>query len=255
MASTPFEYLKKSVKPRKNRAKGRLFSSIYTNYLIVLKNSNEVFYNLGILLSVPMLVYLLNAMFMSMDVSKNGVYMIIAVNILIVLIVLLNSNCTLASLFSRDGQSRYLIKTIPANYALPILTKMIPNMSFAILSIVATFFVMKDTIALDFSDVVLLTFSILFIYVAHALYSAELDLMNPKHQLYQSVGSSVSNPNEMKSTTTAFFIPFLVAAAILFLLFEEKGYVFVKLIAVSAAVLAYRIWMFFSTLRLYYKEK
>jgi uncharacterized membrane protein len=59
----------------------------------------------------------------------------------------------------------------------------------------------------------------------------------------------------MKSTTSAFLIPFLVAAAILFLLFEEKGYVFVKLIAVSAAVLAYRIWMFFSTLRLYYKEK
>lgn len=278
MASTPFEYLKKEVKPKKNRKKGRLFSSIYTNYLIILKNSNEIFYNLGILFSVPMLIFVLNTMFKSMDVSTNGFYMIVAVNILIVLIILLNSNCTFASIFSRDGQSRYLIKTIPANYSLPIITKMIPNMTFAVLSGIATSFVFYFTIgpgamvekvieetqeivmvprdpALKLTEVILLSVGILFIYVAHALYSAELDLMNPKHQLYASVGSSVSNPNEMKSTTTAFLIPFFIAGAILLLLFEQKGWVFEKLLAVSAAVLAYRIWMFFTTLRLYYKEK
>ncbi len=278
MASTPFEYLKKTVKPKKNRKKGKLFSSIYTNFLIVLKNSNEVFYNIGILLSVPMLTFILNTMFKLMDVSSNGFYMMVAVNILIVLIILLNSNCTLASIFSRDGQSRYLIKTIPANYSLPILTKMLPNMTFAMLSTVATSVVFYFTIgpgatvvkalensdekvtvpmdnALGMSDVVFLSVAILLIYIAHALYSAELDLMNPKHQLYASVGSTVSNPNEMKSTTTAFLIPFVIAVAILFLMFEQKGYVFEKLFAVSIGVLAYRIWMFFSTLRLYYKEK
>ena len=255
MASTPFEYLKKSVRPKKNRERGKLFSSVYTNYLIVLKNSNEVFYNLAILLSTPMLLFILNSIFSSMDVSKNGHYMIISVNIMLTLLMLLNSNCIFASLFSRDGQSRYLIKTIPANYALPILTKMIPNMSFAVLSIVATSAVFVSTLPLSTTDTVLISIAILFVYIGHAFYSAELDLMNPKHQLYSSVGSAVSNPNEMKSTTWAFLISFMVAAAILLLLFEEKGYVAVKFIAVSAAALAYRLWSFFSTLGLYYKEK
>ena len=112
-----------------------------------------------------------------------------------------------------------------------------------------------NELALGAGDVILLSVAILLIYLAHALYSAQLDLMNPKHQLYASVGSSVTNPNEIMSTTTAFLIPFLIAAAILFLLFEQKGYVFEKLIVVSAAVLAYRTWLFFTTLRLYYKEK
>lgn len=255
MASTPFEYLKKSVPPKKNRERGRILSSIHTNYLIVLKNSSEVFYNLGILMSVPMLLFILNSIFGNMDVSKNGHYMIVAVNIMLSLLMLLNSNCALASLFSRDGQSRYLIKTIPANYALPILTKMLPNMSFAILSIVATSVVFVFTLPLGTTDVILISIAILLIYIAHAFYSAELDLMNPKHQLYSSVGSSISNPNELKSTSSAFLIPFIVAAAILFLLFEEKGYVFEKLLGVSIAIFAYRIWSFFSTLRLYYKEK
>ena len=261
MASTPFEYLKKSVKPKKNRKKGKIFSSVYTNYLIVLKNSNEVFYNLAILLSTPMLLFILNSIFSNMDVSDNGYYMIIAVNIMLSLLVLLNSNCALASLFSRDGQSRYLIKTIPANYALPILTKMIPNMSFAVISIAATAAVFVTTLSdkvsriLGISDIILIFVAVLFVYIAHAFYSAELDLMNPKHQLYSSVGSAVSNPNEMKSTTWAFLIPFIIAAIVLFLLFEQRGYVAVKFIAVAGAAMAYRLWSFFSTLRLYYKEK
>lgn len=255
MASTPFEYLKKVVPPKKNRKRGKLTSSIFTNYLIVLKNSNEVIYNLAILLAAPMLLFILNSIFSSMDVSQNGHYMIISVNVLLTLLLLLNSNCTFASLFSRDGQSRYLIKTIPSRYALPILTKMLPNMSFAVLSIAATAAVFVDTLPLETTDTVLISVAILFVYVAHAFYSAELDLMNPKHQLYSSVGGSVSNPNEMKSTTWAFVVSFAVSAALLLLFFEEKGLVAVKFVLVSAAALAYRLWSFFSTLTLYYKEK
>lgn len=255
MASTPFEYLKKSVRPKKNRKRGKILSSVFTNYLIVLKNSGEVIYNLAILLATPMLLFILNSIFANMDVSYTGHYMIISVNVLLTLLMLLNSNCTFASLFSRDGQSRYLIKTIPSKYALPILTKMIPNMSFAVLSIAATSAVFVSTLPLETTDTVLISIAILFVYVAHAFYSAELDLMNPKHQLYSSVGSSASNPNEMKSTTWAFLVSFIVAAVILLLFFEEKGYVAVKFLLVSAAALAYRLKSFFSTLTLYYKEK
>ena len=86
-------------------------------------------------------------------------------------------------------------------------------------------------------------------------YSAQLDLMNPQRRLYASVGSTVSNPNETKSTVFAFLISFLTAAAIFLLLFEGEGHVYAKLIFVALGVLIYRTWMFFSMLKLYYKEK
>ena len=84
---------------------------------------------------------------------------------------------------------------------------------------------------------------------------AQLDLMNPQNQLYASVGSTVSNPNEMKSTVSAFLISFITAVAVFFLLFEGAGHVYIKLICVSLGVVVYRTWMFFSMLKLYYKEK
>ena len=255
MASTPFEYLKKPVKPKKNREKGKLWSSISTNFLITVKNTSTIFSNVGILISVPMLIFLLNKIFLAMKTRDMGDYMIIAFNILIMLLIVLNSNCSIASLFSRDGQSAYLIKTLPSKYTLPILTKLLPNVSFGVLSIAATFVILLLTLPLSFLDIALIILSVELIYLAHMLYSAQLDLMNPQNQLYASVGSTVSNPNEMKSTVFAFLVSFLTAGVVFFLLYEGEGNVFIKLVLIAAAALAYRVYMFFTMLKLYYKEK
>lgn len=255
MASTPFEYLKKAVKPKKNKERKKVWSSIYTNFLVTAKNTNAIFSNVGILISVPMLIFLLNKIFLAMKTREMGDHMIIAFNMLIILLIVLNSNCSIASLYSRDGQSSYLIKTLPSKYTLPVVAKLIPNTTFGAVAILATAPILKLTLPLATADIIHITLALEFIFLAHMFYSAELDLMNPQNQLYASVGSTVSNPNETKSTVSAFLISFLVAGVVFFLLFEGKGYVYVKLIGVSLGVLIYRTWMFFSMLKLYYKEK
>ena len=256
MASTPFEYLKKPTKPKKNKARNKVSSSIFTNFLITVKNTNTIFANVGILISIPMLVFLLNKIFLAMKTREMGDNMIVAFNVLIMLLIALNSNCAIASLYSRDGQSSYLIKTLPSKYTLPVVAKLLPNTLFGAVAILATAPILLITLpSLNVVDVVHIILAIEFIFIAHMFYSAELDLMNPQSQLYASVGSTVSNPNEMKSTVAAFIISFLAAAAVFLLLLEGEGYVYSKFIFVSLCVLVFRTYMFFSMLKLYYKEK
>ena len=255
MASTPFEYLKKAVKPKKNKVRKPIFSSIYTNFLTTVKNTTEIYTNVGILISVPMLIFFLNKIFLAMKTREMGDHMIIAFNILIMLLITLNSNCSISSLYSRDGQSGYLIKTLPSNYTMPIVTKLLPNATFGLLSIVATFGVLVMTLPLEMDEMCMIIASIIMIYVAHLFYSAQLDLMNPQNQLYSSVGSTVSNPNEMKSTVWAFVVSFVTAGIVFFLLNEKRGFVYEKLIIVAATAFIYRTSTFFTMLKLYYKEK
>lgn len=255
MASTPFEYLKKQVKPKKNKSRSALGSSIFTNFSVTVKDTTAVFTNVGILISVPMLIYLLNKIFLAMKTREMGDNMIIAFNILIILLVVLNSNGAVASIFSRDGRSSYLIKTLPSKYTLPIVTKLLPSTLFCVVSIAATFGIFMLTLPISVADALFIIFSIEFIYLAHMLFSAEQDLMNPQTELYASVGSSESNPNEMKSTATAFIISFVAAAAVFLLLTEGAGHTYLKLFLVSIVALAYRIYTFGATVRLYYKEK
>ena len=256
MASTPFEYLKKPTKPKRNLRLPRRLTAFYNEFLAALKNSTRLLSNIAILVSVPLLIFLLNKIFLAMKTRELGDSMIIAFNVLIILLVILNSNCYTASIFSRDGRSNYLLKTHPAKYIMVILAKLVPNTTFVCLSLLITSGITLATLSVSTLNTIFLMLSLAMIYLAHMLYSAELDLMNPQIELYATVGSSESNPNETKATVSAFIISFAVAAALLVLLVTYgRISVYAKLLFASACALAYRIYLFLINVKLYFKEK
>ena len=113
MASTPFEYLKKQTPAKPNKVRKRRVSAVYNEFLIAVKSTNRMYANVGILIAVPILIFLLNKIFLAMNIRELGEHMVVAFNVLIVMLVVLNANCYAASIFSRDGRSSYLIKTQP----------------------------------------------------------------------------------------------------------------------------------------------
>lgn len=256
MASTPFEYLKKETKPKPNKLRARRYTSVYTEFLVATKSTNRMFSNFGILVSVPMLIFFLNKIFLAMNTREMGDNMIVAFNVLIVMLILLNANTYASSIFSREGRSSYLIKTQPSKYPILILCKLLPNSVFVFFSFVATFIIMYFTTSLETYNLFMLLCAIGFVYLAHLFYCAELDLMNPQIELYATVGSSESNPNEVKATASAFIISFVSALAIFLLLTEGELFsVYIKFLIVGFIAFVYRVWLFAAKLRLYYKEK
>lgn len=257
MASKPFEHAKRKVKPKKNHVLPRPISAVWIEILGAVKGAARLFANVGILIALPMLVFLLNKIFLAMNTRAMGNYMVVAFNALIILLILLNSNCYIASIYSRDGRSAYLIKTQPARYWPLLLAKLFPNVFFMLLTVIATFVVLMTTASLGALQTVLLTAAVLAVYLSHLLFCAEQDLMNPQIELYATVGASESNINETRATLTAFLFSFAIAALLFLLMLESSGAisVYIKFLAVSLAVLFYRLNMFFSKIKLYYKEK
>lgn len=256
MASKPFEYLKRQVKPKENRVLSRRVSAFFNDIRVTFKSPDRIFAGVAITLSVPMLIFLLNKIFFAMNTRELGNNMVIMFNILIILLIVLNSNCSIASIYSRDGRSSYLIKTQPSKPLILLLAKIFPSAVFVAISLLATIFVLLFTLQLSVGDILLLVFGIGFIYLAHMFYSAELDIMNPQVELYATIGSNENNPNEIKSTITAFLIAFITAAAVFLLLAENSGpYTYLKLFSVSVGVLLWRVHSYYSAVKLYYKEK
>ncbi len=269
MASTPFEYLKKNVKAKKNKANGKKLTTFFTEMIIAVKTPSRMFSNVGILVSIPILTFLLNKIFFAMNTDELGDYMVAAFNVMIILLVALNANASAASIYSRDGRSAYLIKTQPTNPAVILFSKLLPDATFCIASLVITFVILLISADLGFFNTLFLMLGIIFIYFAHLLYCAELDIMNPQYEIYATVGASDSNPNETKASLSAFAISFLVAAAVMLLLVDKSEFVdsvafaktamvdtmYIKIFLVGLAAMIYRICQYFSTIKLYYKEK
>ena len=256
MASKPFEHLKRPVKAKKNAVLPRWFTAFYNELRTAIKSTDRIFSNVITLIAVPILIFLMNKLFLAMDTKALGDQMVIAFNILIVLLVVLNVNCYASSIFSRDGRSSYLIKTQPTNPALLLSAKLLPNTLFVIVSLVATAIVSASTLSISNVDTFYLYGGIGFIYLAHMFFCAQTDIMNPQLEIYSTVGNSDSNPNETLSTISAFIISFLTAAAMLLLLIENAGdKTYLKLFLVGLALVCWRTWSFFAHIKLYYKEK
>ena len=257
MASKPFEHAKKKVRPKQNRVLPRAISALWTEILVVVKGTGRLFSNVAILISLPMLIFLLNKIFLAMNTRAMGDYMVVCFNVLMILLIALNGNFYASSIYSRDGRSSYLIKTQPARYWPLLLAKLCPNTLFMILALAATTVILLTTTSLGAGLTVMLMISLTAIYISHLLYCAETDLMNPQIELYATVGGTEHNPNENRATLTAFIVSFAVAGIMLFLMMEggRMNKVFVKLLLVSLVVLAYRVYMFFTKIKLYYKEK
>ena len=256
MASTPFEYRKRPVKAKKNLYFNKKIASVIHEMRVALKTPDRMFSNVGTLIAIPVLIMLLNKVFAAMNVAELGEFMIVTFNILIILLIALNSNVYAASVYSKEGRSSYLIKTQPTNPIWLILAKLVPNTLFITISLTATAIITKTLTALSVVDIVFLFLGLYFIYLTHLFVCAEFDIMNPQTEIYATVGNDESNPNETKATALAFGASFVIAIIVmLLLLMHENQNVYFKLMLVAFAVLCRKIYVFLAKVKLYYKER
>ena len=256
MASDPFEYRKKAVKrPRHNHKLAPFVSSVKQEDRRIWRTPNILYGVLAVAIITPIAVFFENQIIAAMDTRILGKYMLIAFNILIMLLLTLSSNISLASLYSREGNSAYLNKVNPTRYFVPLTGKLVFYAMCMILSLVASCVVVATYANLSVGYTIMLSVAVVCVYLAHLAWSVELDVMNPQNEQYQTSGEHQRNPNELKSTIIAFISAFVFAFFAYFLLAEDVHVVYTKLLFIGALYLIMRLYLLFTRISLYYKEK
>ena len=95
----------------------------------------------------------------------------------------------------------------------------------------------------------------ILVYLAHLLWSAELDIMNPQNRQYQTTGKTQKNPNENKSTLLCFGMSAIFAFILYFFMSENAETVYIKILLIAAVTFAIRLYLYLTKIKLYYKEK
>ena len=256
MASNPFEYKKVLVKRQHFNKRHKAFvSSVKQEDRKILRTPNILYGTIAIAILTPIAVFFENQIIAAMDTRILGKYMLIAFNILIMLLMTLSSNISLASIYSREGNSAYLNKVNPTRYFIPLTGKLVFYMLIMILSLALSCVVVSLYAGLSVGNAILLALETVFVYLAHLCWSVELDVMNPQNEQYQTSGEHPKNPNENKSTIIAFITAFLFAFVTYFLLGENVNVVFTKLMFIGLIYFAVRAYLLFTRISLYYKEK
>ncbi len=256
MAATPFEFKKKnSIKEKQNKQRTPFISALKKEWTSGMRSNS--FIKLGGILIVvmPMAIYLLNKLYSSMNLDYTGKQMTICFNAMIMLLILLMTNISLASVYSRDGSSSYLNKVQPTPYALLLYSKLFFPMVIALIGTVFTVSIFASFTSLSPLDSIMFGVTIYSVYVSHLFMSAESDIMNPQYEQYATFNDQANNPNESGSAILAVIISAIVFIAALFLSSKSNDGVWVKLAIVTLALAVFKVITYISKIKAFYKEK
>lgn len=260
MMAKNFEINKKSDIKCDNKKHSKYVTFIFKELRINLRTSEISVNYLMIYIIVPILILFLNAMYKAMNTKELGDMLIYTFNILLICLPLLASNAFIATYYSREGRAGYIKKTKPIHIIYPILTKLFFNVLFSIPTVFVTIGIFSQSVKFNIGDTIILGFAILFLHIGHMFYSAMLDVMNPLNEQYATIGTTVDNPNENKSTALAFILSFLYAIVAYKLLSEASLYNndltvgFVKLLFISVLFFTSVLTLFLKRIKAYYYE-
>ncbi|MBQ7308436.1 MAG: hypothetical protein IJW82_07935 [Clostridia bacterium] len=259
MASMPFEYRKGLSQKEKPNIKLPAFMSFLKKEIMLITRTPKYINNIILMaISTPLSIFLMNKIYVAMNVSVKGGYMIVAFNVLMITLMVTSSNIPLASVLSEEGAAFYLNKINPNKYSKSLITKLIFNVFVMTVSIIVSTIILSRFRNLGVGQGVMVFFIIEAIYIAHAFWSAELDIMNPQYEHYQKSGYMQNNPNEIKSNLLSFALSSVLALFTYVNLIENALNFYkawTKILVIVLLFLAFRIYMYLTQIKLYYKEK
>lgn len=218
-----------------NNKKPAFFSLMWKDILMSIRTPGTLIAGFTAIVVGPLSVALMNKLFQSINTSYIGDQLVIMFNVLIIVMIPLVTNVELASVYSREGESSYLLKASPSNYTKTLTSKLVLRWTMMTISLILTTLTFAHYCDVIFNKPWLIFAAVLMLYTGHLIWSAELDYMNPQDQLYKEVGEgNISNPNEATSGAIGLLITFLFTFICYFLMKEDTAKVFWKLVLIAA---------------------
>ena len=236
----------------KNHAKPSFFSFLLKEIRMDLRSYQSLGSNYLLFIVTPLAVLILNVIFSAMKKSFSGQMYTVTFNALVVSLILLATNVSVASVYSREGKANYQLRSSPVNYYRTIASKLAIRLTLVTGSLIFAIVVYAKHCDMSFVRMDLFFFSFYFVYLGHLIWSAELDLMNPQVNLYSEIGASIAiNPNEAKSSVLAFVIAAAFTGLTTLFLNQSVSDGFFHLLVVSIVFLAMRALLLFAKIRAY----
>ena len=225
-----------------NHPKSSFVSMMWKDTLMAIRTPGTLVADYMLIMTGPLAILLLNKLFQSINTSFMGDKLVVIFNILMFTMIPLVTNVAFASIYSREGESSYLLKASPSNFMKTLSAKLVLRWIIMTVSLVLTTVVFSKYCDVSFNKPWYIFGAVFCLYTGHLIWSAELDFMNPQDQLYKEVGEgNISNPNENLSGVLSFLISFLFVGISFLLLEESIKNVYPKLLAIGIFFLVCRL--------------
>ncbi len=239
--------------PKQNSVKKSTLSTLFKDLLIDLRTPGVFISNYVMVVLPPIALLLLNTIFNACGLKQPlGYFLAIMFDVILVLLMMLTTNISMASIYSREGKTSYMLKAMPVDFIKTLGTKLIVRVVLMTISIIITSIVFGLTNKQWYAYPVCFGLTLFFAYAGHLLWSAELDYMNPQDKLYAETGTgNISNPNETISSIVGMLIAAILGGLTYFFLDDGNGTAMVKIMLIALVFFVCRVLLFIMKVKAY----
>ncbi len=280
MASKQFEFDKRAVKAKPNRVHNRKISPFAETLQMNLRSTTYII-GCFVQLVLPAIAILLqNRLYAAMNTNYSGYIMTKTFSLLVMLVMTLAFNNEYASVYSREGSARNILKTRPQKPIYTLFGRISLRAVIVLLStvLVAVAYVLALSYSYDakteqtvfspldsasVNEILVMCLITFLVGEAHLLWCAEMDVMNNFADQYQTVGVQFDSPNERNATLIGFALAVLFAG-MYYLLSDIGGLIIgsltptmaalVKALFVATVFAAIRVYLYITRCKLYFVE-
>lgn len=249
-----FSVRKRKKKIRNNKS---LFMTFFNKELkIKLRSLNDLFSNYSTLLLLPIILYILNFVYMNINKSSIGISFVLVFNLIITLLVTLSSNTESASAISVEGYEFILLKTAPSDTKKIAWAKITFNViSSTVILLIGFIIFIFNLKGFNIKDGVLLFLVVFLVNTGHILWSFQLDLMTPQLGEYAQTNSTANNINVKKSLSYSLVLTIIFGSTFMFCLLKYTIIIgWTTLIIMGISFLVFRFLLFKDYLFVYFNE-
>ena len=211
-------------KPRehKNHRQNKFASVFWYELLRVIRNEKMIVATVVCVTIMPLITLITNKMYLSFDTDNSGISLIFMFNYLFILLVVCSHNTSSSYIYSKDGPSWTVNKTLPVNPRVSLMLRLVYNVFISVLIILPSsilffkLFGSKITYNFPLFFLTIFTFGLF-----HNVASASFDYSNSKNKEKADIGSEIITTHELVSVAYALLICGLVVIALL--LFRTTG--------------------------------
>lgn len=234
-------------KARKNKVRGKHWSILSEDLTRNFRSGKAIWLSFLEFFVPAFLLFALNKIYAAMNTSLSGQTMTAAFNILVLLVTVLSSNVFLATVYSRDGAARNLLKTRPVDFRWLLAARLVMRAVMSTLSILTAVLLFHFVAKAATMRTVGFLFTAVFANLAHILWCAEIDVMHPE--------SKSSGSNTIAATAYSLIISVLFTAVFYLLSNSGATSAFIKLAVIAGGFLILRAHLYFARVKIYFIER
>ncbi|MCD8201153.1 MAG: hypothetical protein LUD47_03695 [Clostridia bacterium] len=251
-----FEFDKKVVKEAKpNVRRSRFMSTFFYDGKRMLLDGSLLSNLISVIIVTPIVVLLLNVVFAAIRTRAIGQHLVVMFNMLIIMLFAMSSNVWTSSIYSRDGNALLLEKTKPNKSFNILFTRLMVPIVSSLLVVLPSSIIFIYNAKIGVLDGFLIILIELLLVYGHLLWSAEMDFLDPKTNLFQTSGSAARNPNETKSLVLSFVLSILGALLVFLFLQVTPRLEYLRVLPFVVIFAGYRIISFRYKSELFLEEK